>query len=426
MTQFALLILGCAVFSTAQTEGVIHAFQSANKKDGDGPYGLVADSKGNLYGATFYGGSHSQGAVYKLSPPAQPGGAWTQSVLYSFTGGADGGEPSGSLFLDARNNHIYGTTSYGGGGVGVVYELTPGKPWTETVLHNFGFGKDGAFPNGGLITDGHGTLYGTTSGGGSDQYGVVFRLSPPAKSGGVWSEAILYTFQGGGTNATIPSAGLVMDSTGSLYGTTTTGGAGGENCDAGCGAVFQLTPPADGKGPWTERVLYSFQGGSDGQYPAASLVFDSAGALYGTTQKGNLAGVQCGCGTVFKLTPPATQGGVWTESVLWAFTGGTDGGFPNSSLIFDSTGALYSTTAYGGGTQDICGGAIEYGCGTAFKLTPPSVQGGAWTENVLHAFQSGSDGSYPFAPLVQVGSTFYGTTYLGGSRGAGTVFEITP
>lgn len=424
--MFAVAILAHAPFAATQSESVIHTFQGTSKTDGNGPYGLVADSKGNLYGATYGGGRYAWGTVYKLAPPATQGGAWTQSVLYSFTGAADGGGPGGGLYLDPKSNKIYGTTLHGGSGLGTVFELSPGKPWTETVLHNFEGGKDGTYPNGGLISDGHGTLYGTTSGGGSDQYGVVFRLSPPAQSGAVWNEAILYAFQGGGTNATIPFAGLVMDSKGSLYGTATTGGAGTEVCDAGCGAVFQLTPPANGKGPWTESVLYSFQGYTDGQYPVASLIFDGQGALYGTTEMGGIGGVECGCGTVFKLTPPAGQGAVWTESVLWVFSGGTDGGFPYANLIFDSTGALYSTTAYGGGTQNLCGGAIEYGCGTAFKLAPPSAQGGAWTETVLHAFQRGNDGMYPIAPLVLVGSTFYGTSYLGGSHGVGTVFEITP
>jgi uncharacterized repeat protein (TIGR03803 family) len=416
---FAVLMFAGATFAAAQTESVIHAFQSTSKTDGNGPYGLVADNKGNLYGVTYGGGRYAWGTVYKLTPPAKQGGAWTQSVLYSFTGAADGGGPTGNLYLDPKNN-IHGTTTHGGIGSGVVFELSPGKPWTETVLHNFVGGKDGIYPNGGLISDGHGTLYGTTSGGGSDEYGIVFRLSPPTKSGDAWTEATLYAFQGGGTDALGPVAGMVRDASGALYGTTEDGG---EN---NLGAVFKLTPPSGGKGSWSESVLYSFTGYTDGQYPVASLIFDGNGALYGTTVSGGVGAGQCGCGTIFQLTPPDGGSGPWTENTLYTFNGSGDGANPTDNLIFDSTGALYGTASLGGNTALSCFIGVNNGCGIAFKLNPPSTQGGTWAQSVLHTFQDGSDGAYPIAPLVQVGTTFYGTTYEGGQRGLGTVFEIAP
>lgn len=415
----AVVVIAGASLASAQTESVIHAFQSSSKHDGVGPYGVVADSNGALYGVTYGGGKYGQGTVYKLSPPAIQGGTWKQSLLYTFTGGADGGGPSGTLFLNPRNNKIYGTTVRGGG-AGLVFELTPGKTWTETVIHTFAGGRDGVYPNGGLISDGHGTLYGTTSAGGSDQYGVVFRLSPPAQPGGAWNEAVLYAFQGGGTDALAPSSGLLMDASGALYGTTPVGGANG------LGAVYKVTPPAGGRGSWTESVLYSFAGYTDGIEPLANPIFDGKGALYGTTEFGGVAAGVCGCGTVFQLTPPAGGSGPWTETTLYAFNGTADGASPNAGLIFDSAGALYGTASLGGDDTVVCFSGQNRGCGTAFKLSPPSTQGGAWTQSVLHTFENGGDGGYPIAPLLQVGTTFYGTTYLGGTPNVGTVFEITP
>jgi uncharacterized repeat protein (TIGR03803 family) len=417
---FAALLAGVQMFSCtvadAQTETVLHSFQSNSKTDGNGPYGLVADSRGALYGVTYGGGRYAQGSVFKLSPPATQGGAWKQSVLYSFTGNADGGGPSGSLVLDSASDKLYGTTTHGGGGVGVIFELTPGAPWTETVLHTFGYGKDGIYPDAGLISDGHGTMYGTTSSGGTDDNGTVFRLSPP-KAGSSWTETPIYSFQGGGTDGWSPEASLVMDANDALYGTTS---AGGEN---NVGAVFKVTPPDGGHGPWTESVIYSFTGGADGEEPEASLIFDSSGSLYGTTFGGGVTGGQCGCGTVFELTPPSGGSGLWTENTLYTFTDGTDGAEPRANLISDSTGALYGTTT-AGGTQTECAGELP-GCGTVFELSAPG-EGGSRTFSVLHAFQNGSDGAYPIAPLLLVGGNFYGTTYLGGEKGIGTVFEIVP
>jgi uncharacterized repeat protein (TIGR03803 family) len=244
-------------------------------------------------------------------------------------------------------------------------------------------------------------LYGTTvDGGGVTSYGTVFELTPSA--GGVWTETVLHTFAYSGTDGYTPLAGLVFDASGNLYGTTVNGGA------YKYGTVFELTPTAGGG--WTETVLHSFNNkGTDGYWPYASLILDASGNLYGTTLNGGTSNV----GTVFELTP--TAGGGWTETVLHNFRG-KDGYNPNSSLIFDAAGNLYGTTVKGG----------HYGYGTVFELTPTA--GGIWAETLLHSFNNnGTDGYWPYAGLIfdAVGN-LYGTSYLGGAHGFGTVFEITP
>ena len=411
---FAIFAFASITLASAQTETVIHTFQSVSKADGAAPFGgLVADSNGALYGATYYGGKYGQGTVYKLAPPATQGGVWKQNILYSFTGGADGGEPSGSLLLDSKSHKIYGTTQIGGSAryYGVVYELVPpskpGAPWTEAVLYNFSGSADGGTPYAGVISDSKGTLYGTTLYGGNASgtagSGVIFRLSPPI-SGGGWRERVLHTFTGV-SDGERPYAGLVLDNIGNLYGTTFLGGT------SNMGTVFMLAPPSGGIGPWTESVLYSCSGGwYDCSNPEAGLIFDSTGALYGTTVYGG------GYGDVFELEPPTTSGGAWTEIELYFFTGGSDGSYPRASVIFDSAGALYGTTEIGG--------VNNYG--TAFKVNPPTAQDSLWSEQVLVYFNAGSVGAGPFAPLIQLGQNFYGTTVDGGSAKAGVVFEITP
>ena len=222
----------------------------------------------------------------------------------------------------------------------------------------------------------------------------MFELTPAG--GGTWTEKVLYSF-GNGTDGTDPAAGLIFDAAGNLYGTTQTGGT-----HSG-GMVFELTPAAGGT--WTEKVLYNF-GGTDGDQPAAGLVFDAAGNLYGTTYVGGTSDK----GTVFELTPAG--GGTWTEKVLYNFNG-TSGAIPQAGLIFDAAGNLYSTT-FAGGT---------YNLGTLFELTPAG--GGTWTEQVLHSFGNGTDGSGPWAGLIfDAAGNLYGTTRYGGSYGGGTVFRL--
>jgi uncharacterized repeat protein (TIGR03803 family) len=416
----------------AQTESVIHSFRSTSVFDGIQPFGgLFADANGALYGVAG-GGKYGAGAVYKLVPPATQGGAWTQNILYpfmgSFNGARDGSNPSGGIVFAAassRNGKIYGTTQGGGlYGGGTVYELSrptqPGSPWTETILYNFGQGVEAIS---GVIAGAEGRLYGTTVLGGRYNSGTVFVLSPPAQLGGAWTERVLYSFNSRGTLPQGHPTSVVLDASGSLYGATSLITANNS------GVIFQLSPPSGGKGAWTENVLYTFTGqAGDGIEPSGGLVFDSSGALYGVT----LEGGQLGNGAVYKVAPPAAQGGAWTETVLYSFSPGSgDGANPVAALAFDIAGALYGVTQSGGILS--CGDAAA-GCGAAFKISPPATQGGPWTEGFLYPFQGGSDGNFPQASVVVVGTSVYGTTWLGGTGicngvggqlGCGTVFQVT-
>lgn len=325
---------------------------------------LVLDSLGNLYGTAPYGGENSGGIIFELSPSA--GGAWTETVLHNFEAplesGPDGSFPQAGITIDPIGN-LYGTTSSGGAyNGGTVFELTPGAGgiWTEKLLHSFGHSKDGFNPHSSLIFDSGGNLYGTTVGGGPNGDGAVFKLTP--KGGGNWSEEILHSFTYGTIDGVGPQAGLVLDAAGNLYGTTTAGGIPNSN---GAGVVFELSPTASG--PWTEKILHTFYdvNGSDGYYPLAGVVFDGAGNLYGTAYRGGSwnggGGAWGDGGVVFELTPVA--GGGWTYSLPCSFgVNGRDGSAPAASLVLDSSGNLYGTTAYGG----------SYDGGTVFEVKSPA------------------------------------------------------
>jgi uncharacterized repeat protein (TIGR03803 family) len=342
--------------------------------------GVIGDGAGNLYGTAYFGGPLGLGAVYKLDA------AGTETVLCGFQNPVGGSSPQAGVVGDSGGN-LYGTTSNGGtSGAGVVYKLDPTRH--ETVLYAFTGGTDGGNPYGGVILDSAGNIYGTTVSGGIAQgsagYGVVFKLDPAGQ------ETVLYTFTGGADGA-YPVAGVVRDSAGNLYGTTECGGSG-QGC-AGAGVVFELN--AAGK----ETVLYTFTGGADGGYPAAGVIRDSAGKLYGTGSGGGTSGA----GVVFKLDPAGQ------ETVLYTFTGGADGGYPYAGLIFDSAGNLYGT-GNGGGTS---------GYGVVFKVNT------AGQETVLYTFTGGADGGYPHAGLISApGGHLFGTTYSGGKEGSGVVFEL--
>ena len=254
----------------------------------------------------------------------------------------------------------------------------------ETVLYRFLGGSDGSFPYAGLIADEKGALYGTTLGGGSgcpqnpNGCGTVFRLTPPTKGQSAWAETVLYSFKGG-SDGQGPSAGLIIDKQGALYGTTA---LGGNDCphqvsSNGFGTVFKLTPPAKGQTAWTPTVLYRFfcsqPSCSEGVNPYAGLIADREGALYGTT----LSGGSGDNGTVFKLAPPAKGQTAWTETVLYRFSGGSDGADPFAGLIADNQGTLYGTTIGGAGS---C--FTGSGCGTVFKLNLcPEPKWNDWREN---------------------------------------------
>ncbi len=407
------VIFAIALFLTsaraADHQTVLYTF--GNPPDGTSPAGnLIMDAAGNLYGTTYQGGIYCRvgcGTVFELSPTTA--GKWTETVLHNFGNGNDGATPNGSLIIDAAGN-FYGTTNAGGiSGVGTAFELSPsqGGSWTETVLHNFGNGNDGAYPDGGVIRDAAGNLYGVTMQGGIYAEGTVFELSP--SEGGGWTETVLHNF-GNGNDAAYPGASLIMDAAGNVYGTTEEGGQGGGFCQSyGCGTVFELSP-SDGGG-WAETVLYSFNG-SDGSQPDASLVMDAAGNLYGTTIQGGPYCAPFGCGTVFELSPSA--GGGWTETTLYNFKEQPDGALPESSLILDAAGNLYGTT-----TQ---GGSADYG--TAFEISPRQS---GWTETVLFSFDQLTSGADPTSGLIMDRfGDLYGATELGGTYYGGLAYKLTP
>jgi len=374
-------------------ERVIHHFQYLK---GAVPYaGLIFDAQGNLYGTTVQGGTHGRGTAFELSPTA--GGGWTETVLYSFNNAPDAANPYGGLVLDTAGS-LYGTTYYGGtSNRGAVYKLTRGSngTWTESVLYSFADGN----PTGALVFDAKGNLYGTTSNDGVTYHaGTVFELTPA--SGGNWNASVLYSFKGSGNgDGDSPYCGLIFDAAGNIYGTTELGGAKDE------GTVFKLTRS---KGVWTESLLYSFTGQSDGYDPYAGVTMDGSGNLYGTTLS-----------SAFELKP--TSGGGWQFILLHPLTGSNGGRLASySGVVLDQQGNLYGTTLQGGT------GCNYPGCGIVFKLAPQSD--GSWKETVLHNFESADDGSYSAAGVIldKMGNLYGTTNYGGGEFGYGTVFEITP
>src|ERR1035441_8126373 len=346
-----LLWLGCALAAAGMvrahaqtaTETVLHSFTTNPPKGANPNGGVIRDSAGNLYGTTSAGGT-GYGVVFKVNTAGQ------ETVLYSFTGGADGRWPNAGVIRDSGGN-LYGTTQSGGtANSGVVYDLnTSGQ---ERVLYSFTGGADGGAPFAGVIRDSAGNLYGTTSSGGTVSAvhffgaGVVYRVDPSGE------ETVLYSFTGG-ADGDEPVAGVIRDSAGTLYGTTYYGGA------SGWGVVYELTPAGQ------ETALYSFAGGADGASPSAGVIRDSAGNVYGTTDYGGSAEAFSGWGVVYKVD---TAG---QETVLHTFTGGADGGLPYAGVIRDSAGNLYGTTISGGGAGSL---------GLVFRLNTSGQ------ETVLYAF----------------------------------------
>jgi uncharacterized repeat protein (TIGR03803 family) len=403
---FALTFsLTVAEFAAAQTETVLYSFTNLASTGTSPQSGLVADSSGALYGTLRSGGEFGAGTVFKLSPPTSKRKSWAETTLYSFTGGLDGNTPAdaGRLVLDKAGN-IFGTTGFGGlNSHGVAFELSPGAGgvWTEKVLYNFGTtATDAEIPFLGLISNA-GVFYGAAGEGGQFGAGAVFKLS---QSGSTWIETVVYSFTGGSDGGS-PSSSPSFHS-GNLYGTT---GSGGANS---CGVVYELSPPQNGSTSWSETVLHSFTCLADGAYPLGGVVLDKSGNVYGTTQAGGLLPY----GVVFELAAPS-----WTETVLYNFADGSDGEFPQASLVFDSAGNLYGTTTGSGST-----GGNQ---GSVFELRPPTSSAAPWTETTLHSFTGGSDGGTPLAPLLLRGGVLYGTTYEGGSNtsvNGGLVFKLKP
>jgi uncharacterized repeat protein (TIGR03803 family) len=361
--------------------------------------------------------------------PSMLASAGTLTSIVNFTGenGANPGDtPDGSLIADSAGN-LYGTASGGGpSGPGLVFELSPPAAaqtaWTETVLHAFTGNPDGGVPRGSLIFDHAGNLFGTTAeAGASNQgYGTVFELSPPAAGHTGWTEKVLLSFDGG--DGEFPLGSLIFDRAGNLYGTTSGGGPGG--CSNpfidGCGEVFELTKPAAGQTAWTENVLFGFSG-ANGSQPSGSLIFDSAGNLYGTAERSSTSGGSCcGDGVVFELSPPPAGQTTWTEKTLYAFAGtngvNPDGAYPFGSLIFDSAHNLYGTTS--------AGGAGKHPGGTVFELKRPKSPATVWTEKVLTSFTYAT-GNEPLGSLIfDSAGNLYGTANGRGASGVGSVFEL--
>jgi len=427
LALFTVILTLASVATAEWKEKVLYSFQGGADNGSVPAGGVVFDKQGNLYGVTSDGGG-----VYQLAPPAQQGGAWTETVLYVFKGNTqgDGATPAGGLAIDVAGN-LYGTTAYGGTGncvllgilvgCGTVYELSPpaqkGGAWTETVLYSFPTAKQGYFPSGDLVFDSTGNLYGATIFGGGHgttcngfyQYcGAIFELSPPKIKGGKWKENVLYGFKGVAPGAQFgdganPNGGLVLDSKGAIYGTTyfggnnvkgeCQGGVGG----TGCGIVFKLAPPSQNGGQWTKKVLHQFNG-QDGSNSSAGVVFDAKGNLFGTTSFGPGP-----YGLVFELKKPSGSLHSWAETVLHAFGNGNDGENPMAGLVLDASGRLYGT-ALGGGTHR----------GVVFRLNAPK-RGNSWQLTVLYNLMGSPDGDHPTSGLIfDSKGNLYSPTQWGG------------
>jgi hypothetical protein len=347
----------------AWTETVLYRFMGQNG-DGWSPYGgVVIGKNGRLYGTTLYGGTGCStwgcGTVFELRPPVVAGGAWTENVICSFTGqNGDGATPVGSLAI-GKYGDLYGLTTAGGtSNYGAVYRLTPpvaaAGAWTETVLHSFAvrsFNLPQGYPSDMSLKIGDGgALYGATAVGGQEGYGMVFRLSPPEAPSGIWTETELFSFNYGDGSG--PSGGVTVGSNGTLYGSTFSGGTGDCAGDNGCGAVFELTPPAAPGDAWQEAVICDFGTSCvfpQGAYPETNVVLGKDGVVYGTAFY-----------VLFALQPPVIPGGNWTGIAIEQFDGGS-GGVQPSGLAISDGGVIFGTTLQGG----LC----NY-CGTVFRWAP--------------------------------------------------------
>jgi uncharacterized repeat protein (TIGR03803 family) len=427
-----LAVLMCAG-STAQTESLETNTPSAKFQllytftggsDGYAPNGLTFDVKGALYGTTS-GGATGVGTVFQLKP--EVGGGWTLNTIHSFAGGpSDVGYPSSRVVFD-RKGSLYGTGSDGGPNAcifdscGGIFEISPSQTgWSETLIFSFNT-RSGGTPYAGL-TPYKDLFYGATEFGpeshGNVGNGTAFTI---ALENGSWKHKIIHAFAGPVNDGSEPISDLIFDKNGNVYGSTISGGTNS------FGTIFKLTP--NGKGGWSEELLYSFPSSYVGGAFPSDLVLDSSGNLYGVTASGGkIEHPECaygGCGTVFELKHSKMG---WRHIILYEFAGGSDGYSPDAGLVFDSAGNLYGTTVLGGNGTCIYD-QIYPGCGTVFKLRPAAH--GQWHKTILHNFTGGSDGEYPNYGTLLLNDTghLYGTTFGGagyGGSGSGTIYQVTP
>ncbi len=420
---------------------VIHHFSGT---DGAAPGHLVGTSAPTgsfaLYGTAGFGGFTGKpicrhavtreqgcGVAFQLTPPKGGQGAWTETVLHTFMDGADGAFPSGSLAV-AADGTLYGATTslavHTPRVTGRLFSLAPpakgGQDWTLTSLYDFRSSKVGQFPDAGITLGADGAFYGSARLGGNDDRGTLFRLG---ETGGAWKGQAIYNFQNDqfGGNPTTP---LLAGADGNLFGTIPHGGVNGT------GGLFEISPPGDGQTQWSMRLIHSMDNFTEGEESKSPLVADASGALYGTTSLGG-TGFTFPEGTVYRLVPQGGQN--WTMEVLYTFGADTiaeaeQGGAPAGPLVIDADGAVWGVTTLFGNPKCQEG----EGCGTLFKLTPPAKTGQAWRFMLVHKFSGRSDGGFAGWENAQSGltlgpdGTIYGTTPSGGTHGAGTAFAVTP
>jgi len=409
-----LALIALPVLANAQTESTVYTFSETTSFWPQGA--LLEDSAGNLFGTTRGGGTYGVGTVMELSPPTVSGGAWTLTSLYSFIPYGGGGYVPMSDLVRDQAGAFYGTFFSGGDptcNCGGVYKLVPpaqkGGAWTESMLYAFKGNSDGRLPvqTAALALTKSGTLYGVTSRGGTWDSGVLYQLT--TKNGKTYTESVLYSF-GDLADGSTPSGPVILDSSGNIYGVTSLGGAFNQ------GTLYKYVPAANGQLA-TESLLYSFGGSTTtGSYPNGSLVFDVGGDIYGVTNGG---GDDAGDGVIYMLAPTKTS---WTESVLFSFTTDT-GTNPVGGLSWNhKTNQLYGTTS----SQNM----HPAGDGTIFKLSPPAVKGGTWTQATLFQFTYRVNGGYPTGAVTfdSKTGTIYGTAINGGIEGCdlfcGVVWQI--
>ncbi len=412
-TLLIMTLVALSLLANAQTESTLYTFSETTSFWPQG--GLLEDSAGNLFGTTRGGGTYGVGTVMELSPPAVSGGAWTLTTLYNFVPYGNGGYVPISDLVKDQAGAFYGAFYSGGDPVcscGGIYKLVPpaqtGGAWTESMLYAFQGNADGRLPvAAALALTKSGTLYGVTMRGGTWDSGVIYQLT--TKNGKTYTESVLYSF-GDLSDASTPSGPILLNSLGNLYGVTSLGGAFNQ------GTVYKFVPAANGQLA-TESLLFSFGGSTTtGSYPNGNLVFDAAGDLFGVTNGGGDAD---GDGVVYMLTPTKTT---WTESILYSFSTnfGTN---PISGLSWNhKTNQLYGTTS--------SKNQHPAGDGTVFKLSPPAVKGGTWTQKTLFEFTYRVNGGYPTGTVTLDSNTgiIYGTAQNGGVTGCdlfcGTIWQI--